>query len=741
MRYKGGINIEINNFIKKILIFIIIILFVGASTIPNISGNIFKSVNLKNIKNIDNENPISEKSLIRIVNECFLLKNILNSQKSFLETFGSENGILLEEWRYDMHLYYWGFFGSSPGIADLGFDVNAKGNEPDEDMEIVTGSDECSEFYPELNAFAPGIWRCFDSQGNIEWAKNTFSDESRGDVVIVDINNDNHLEIAGGTTSGKTVEVMDRFGDFFWTFPNPPGSGEFMWPSGPAVADVMTFVDGQELIIGNRHFHEVYALDGDNSDGINEGYSWPGGEPWDGVEGVDWDILWVYTVPCNPPNCRIEIYSTIALGDVDNDGTIEAIFGATDGYVYILNGRTGVLEWRYKTQDNAFYASAALADIDNDDYLEIVIGASNGKVYALQWNGVVGSTEWRFQTGGPVYSSASIGDIDGDGGMETVVGSFDGKIYSLNASGFEEWNYTTNGRIYSSPALANRNADKYAKEWPMFRKNPERTGFYGENNSMNLDVYVGSEDKNLYLLSGNNGSLIDKFLTSDGGYIGYQGIHTSPSIADVDGDYKLEIFFYDWGQKSAFEGHTFWALEDSESGSEPPPPDNISTYVDIKPGSWPNPINVKKKGVLPVAVCGTDDFDVTTIDPSTIEIKIDLLEPGVSPTNWNYEDVATPWTGEEGGGHDLQGDGYIDLKLMFSNKEVVDTLDLRNYVGETIPIYITGNLKEEYGSTPIEGHDYVRILDTLSRIQNTIKHFFITTIFSLLKVPLKFFLY
>ena len=40
----------------------------------------------------------------------------------------------------------------------------------------------------------------------------------------------------------------------------------------------------------------------------------------------------------------------------------------------------------------------------------------------------------------------------------------------------------------------------------------------------------------------------------------------------------------------------------------------VEVGVDIKPGSCPNPFNTKSKGVLPVAVLGTKDLDVTTVD-------------------------------------------------------------------------------------------------------------------------------
>jgi len=58
---------------------------------------------------------------------------------------------------------------------------------------------------------------------------------------------------------------------------------------------------------------------------------------------------------------------------------------------------------------------------------------------------------------------------------------------------------------------------------------------------------------------------------------------------------------------------TAWAVLTLERFA--PPQQQSSVFFDIKPGSCPNPINRNKKGVLPVAICGTEDFDVTTIDP------------------------------------------------------------------------------------------------------------------------------
>ena len=63
-------------------------------------------------------------------------------------------------------------------------------------------------------------------------------------------------------------------------------------------------------------------------------------------------------------------------------------------------------------------------------------------------------------------------------------------------------------------------------------------------------------------------------------------------------------------------------------------------------------------------------------------------------------------------GHDLNGDGYVDLTLKLDTQEVKDTLNLEAEADNPIPLLITGNLKEEAGGTPIEGSDCVWGLKT-----------------------------
>ena len=138
------------------------------------------------------------------------------------------------------------------------------------------------------------------------------------------------------------------------------------------------------------------------------------------------------------------------------------------------------------------------------------------------------------------------------------------------------------------------------------------------------------------------------------------------------------------------------------------PPLAIIVDVDIKPGSCPNPLMTRSRGVLPIAICGTEDFDVTQIDPVTIEINLNCF--GVSPLRWSYYDEATPFDGELCDCHEVGADGYLDLILKYKTQELLFALGLVSD-GDVITLDLTGNLMEEHGGTPIQGSDCIVIID------------------------------
>lgn len=130
----------------------------------------------------------------------------------------------------------------------------------------------------------------------------------------------------------------------------------------------------------------------------------------------------------------------------------------------------------------------------------------------------------------------------------------------------------------------------------------------------------------------------------------------------------------------------------------------IPVMIDIKPMSCPNPLNVDRKGVLPVAILGSADLDVTTIDPATVALE------GVAPLRWSYEDVAAPYMGD--GGMDQYActtagpDGYMDLVFHFDSQEVSAAI-APVADGDVMLLQLTGNFLD---ARAIAGEDVVLIL-------------------------------
>jgi len=79
---------------------------------------------------------------------------------------------------------------------------------------------------------------------------------------------------------------------------------------------------------------------------------------------------------------------------------------------------------------------------------------------------------------------------------------------------------------------------------------------------------------------------------------------------------------------------------------------HIPVNVDIKPGSFPNSINPRNKGVIPVAILGSARFDVTRVNPLSVRFR-----PGAATEVHNR-------------GHleDVNRDGLLDLVLHFSTE-------------------------------------------------------------------------
>jgi hypothetical protein len=100
--------------------------------------------------------------------------------------------------------------------------------------------------------------------------------------------------------------------------------------------------------------------------------------------------------------------------------------------------------------------------------------------------------------------------------------------------------------------------------------------------------------------------------------------------------------------------------------------------IDIKPGSFPNSINLGSGGVVPVAILGSADFDATSVNPVSV-----TLESSPIVLRGNGTPSASP--------QDVNGDGFMDLvvhvatsTLALTTQSTEAVLQGSTYAGQAI---------------------------------------------------------
>jgi hypothetical protein len=116
--------------------------------------------------------------------------------------------------------------------------------------------------------------------------------------------------------------------------------------------------------------------------------------------------------------------------------------------------------------------------------------------------------------------------------------------------------------------------------------------------------------------------------------------------------------------------------------------------LDVRPGSDGNPVSASEQGLLPVAILGSNDLHVTTIDPSTLQLAGVNLALRGSAKRPHLAYIL----------EDVNGDGFTDLVAFFGVPDLVSSGALTT---STIALTITGALTD---GTRIQGADSVRVV-------------------------------
>jgi hypothetical protein len=118
---------------------------------------------------------------------------------------------------------------------------------------------------------------------------------------------------------------------------------------------------------------------------------------------------------------------------------------------------------------------------------------------------------------------------------------------------------------------------------------------------------------------------------------------------------------------------------------------DIEADIDVRPeSSNAAPVNLKSKGVLPVALWGADDLEAADVDTDTLTLSDSEGGEGVAPLRTSLAD--------------LDGDGLADLVMHFSMRELVAAGVLS---ASTASLTLSG---ATLAGTPLSGSDGVRVL-------------------------------
>jgi len=377
------------------LVLCIIVLFVGASFVPSISGNIREIKSEDNTMEISNNlNELNDKIPSNSVNVDWwpMFHHDLNNSGYSTSNAPNTNSV---KWSY-----YIGDSVASPAVVD---------------GRVYVGSNNNKVYC--LDADTGGkIWD-YSTDDGVYLSSPAVAD---GKVYI----NENDEVLCLDADTGSKI----------WSFTSGGGY------SSPAVADGKVYVGSDDK--------KMYCLDTDTGNKI---WNYTTGSSVKSSPAVVNGKIYFGSqdknVYCLDLDTGILIWSYTTDGSVKSSPAVvngKVYIGSEDDNIYCLDADTGSKIWSY-SPFCVTYSSPAVA------YGRVYIGGyCSGKVLCLDAD--TGSKIWSYTTDNLIWSSPAVAD------GKVYIGSNDKKLYCLFAeTGNQIWSYTTGNAVITSPAVADEN--------------------------------------------------------------------------------------------------------------------------------------------------------------------------------------------------------------------------------------------------------------------------------------------
>ena len=174
------------------------------------------------------------------------------------------------------------------------------------------------------------------------------------------------------------------------------------------------------------------------------------------------------------------VLDDIELGDIDFILQVTAIGNDDYAYENVLTFNVPVslnqAGFPFAT-DFEIKSSPLVVDIDNDGSLDLIFGDKNGLVHVVSSSGVELENDiFPFDTGNEIWGSLAYADIDLDGLNEILVPSKSKHLFAIDINGID-FDFDAGQYLMGTPAIGNLDSDEYveARVLPAGKNNPEET--------------------------------------------------------------------------------------------------------------------------------------------------------------------------------------------------------------------------------------------------------------------------
>ncbi|HET6202280.1 MAG TPA: VCBS repeat-containing protein [Planctomycetota bacterium] len=304
---------------------------------------------------------------------------------------------------------------------------------------------------------------------------------------------------------------------------------------------------------------------------------------------------------------------SLALGDLDGDGDLDALLGNDSGSQNLLHLNNGAGVFTDATAQLPAVLddtkSLALGDVDGDGDLDVLIGNDGpSRLYANSGSGVFTDATSQMPPTLEIARALALGDLDGDGDLDALIGN-DGtqdRLYVNDGSGgFADATAHPVPEAQGTQALALGDVDgdgdldallgndgqsrlyrndgtglfsDATAQLPAVSDDTYALAFGDVDGDGDLDLFVGNEGLSRLLLNGGAGTFVDApSLLPPTPYAFTRGV----ALGDVDGDGDLDAVLGNYANSNLLAGGQDRLYVNGGSGAFSDAPAQIPTTFDF----------------------------------------------------------------------------------------------------------------------------------------------------------------